>query len=150
MEYFPDSMRYSQQGGNACKTCNGITWATSWENLFIPYANNKGADQSAHPRSVISAFVVRCLDRIILLVSISEISSLFCGWAGRFESTLVANPEYRFSRDEAQVYLVLHRVQRCTVHHHSTHCKTFHFGQSHKNKSKNVERKPHWNYAETT
>ena len=36
-------------------------WATSWENLFLPYANNKGADQPAHPRSLISAFVVRYL-----------------------------------------------------------------------------------------
>ena len=22
-----------------------IKWATSWENLFMPYANNKGSDQ---------------------------------------------------------------------------------------------------------
>ena len=43
----------------------------------MPYANNKGADQPAHPRSLISAFVVRCLDSIIPLVSISEISSLY-------------------------------------------------------------------------
>ena len=42
----------------------------------MPYATNKGADQPAHLRSLISAFVVRCLDRIILLLSISEISSL--------------------------------------------------------------------------
>ena len=60
-----------------------------WENLplryfshvmrkpVLPYANNKGADQPAHPRSLISAFVVRFLDSIIPLVSISEISSLF-------------------------------------------------------------------------
>ena len=27
---------------------------------FMSYANNKGADQPAHPRSLISAFVVRC------------------------------------------------------------------------------------------
>ena len=52
-------------------------WATSWENLFMPYANNKGADQPAHPRSLINTFVVRCLDGIIPLVSISEISSLY-------------------------------------------------------------------------
>ena len=44
--------------------------------LIMPYANNKGADQPAHPCSLISAFVVRCLDSIIPLVSISEISSL--------------------------------------------------------------------------
>ena len=51
-------------------------WAMSWENLFMPYANNKGADQPAHPHSLISTFVVRCLDNIISQVSISEISSL--------------------------------------------------------------------------
>ena len=42
----------------------------------MPYAN-KDADQPAHPCSLISAFVVRCLDSIIPLVSISEISSLY-------------------------------------------------------------------------
>ena len=53
-------------------------WATSWENLFMPYANNKGADQPAHPRNLISTFVFHCLDTcsIISLVSITEISSL--------------------------------------------------------------------------
>ena len=54
-----------------------MNWATSWENLFLPYANNKGADQPAHPRSLISTFIVRCLDSIISLVSISEISNLY-------------------------------------------------------------------------
>ena len=53
-----------------------IIWAPSWENLFLPYANNKGADQPALPRSPISAFVVRCLS-IISLVSIFEISWLW-------------------------------------------------------------------------
>ena len=43
---------------------------------FLPYANNKGADQPAHLRSLISAFVICCLESIILLVSISKISSL--------------------------------------------------------------------------
>ena len=40
------------------------------------YANNKGADQPAHPRSLISTFVARCLDSIISLDSIAEISRL--------------------------------------------------------------------------
>ena len=53
-----------------------LKWASSWENLFMPYANNKGADQPEHPRSLISTFVVRCLDSIISLVSISGISSI--------------------------------------------------------------------------
>ena len=53
---------------------------------FMSYANNKGADQPAHPCSLsadqpahpcslISAFVVRCLDRISL-DSIAKISRL--------------------------------------------------------------------------
>ena len=51
-------------------------WATWWENLFMPYANNKGADQPAHSHSLISTFLVYCLDSIIPLVCISEILSL--------------------------------------------------------------------------
>ena len=43
----------------------------------MPYAKNKGADQLAYPRSLISTFVVRCLDSIIPLVSISELSRLY-------------------------------------------------------------------------
>ena len=41
---------------------------------LMAYATNKGADQPAYPRSLISAFVVRSLDSIIFLVSRSEIS----------------------------------------------------------------------------
>ena len=44
--------------------------------LFMPYSNNKGADQPAYLHSLISAFVVRFLDSKIPLVSISEIASL--------------------------------------------------------------------------
>ena len=43
---------------------------------FMAYANNKGADQPAHSRSLISAFVVWCLDSIISLDSTAEISRL--------------------------------------------------------------------------
>ena len=45
--------------------------------LLLPYANNKGTDQPVHSRSLISAFVVHCMDSIIPLVSIYEISSLY-------------------------------------------------------------------------
>ena len=58
-------------------TCKAIIiWATSWENLFMSYADNKGADQPSHPGNLISTFVVRYLDSIVFLVSISEILSL--------------------------------------------------------------------------
>ena len=74
----------------------------------MPYAKNKCADQPAHPRSQISAFVVSCLDSIIPLVSMSEISSLYLASAeGRFMSYLVGNPEERFSRDGAHMMLSL-------------------------------------------
>ena len=43
---------------------------------LMSYANNKGTDQPVHPRSLISAFVVHCLDSIISLDSIAEISRL--------------------------------------------------------------------------
>ena len=41
---------------------------------LMPYANNKGADQPAHPRSLISTFVVRCLDSMICI----KILASFC------------------------------------------------------------------------
>ena len=34
----------------------------SWQNLLMPYANNKGAGQPVHLGSLISTFVVRFLD----------------------------------------------------------------------------------------
>ena len=40
----------------------------------MPYATNKAADQPAHSHSPISAFVIRCLDRIIPLHAKAEIS----------------------------------------------------------------------------
>ena len=53
-------------------------WATSWENLFMTYANNKGIDQPVHPRSLISAFVVRWLDKFSIksILAKSKISRL--------------------------------------------------------------------------
>ena len=41
---------------------------------LMPYANNKGADQPAHPRNLISTFVVRCLDSMICILAISKVS----------------------------------------------------------------------------
>ena len=65
---------WGQKRSNVCS----IISDASWENLFfLPYANNKGADQPAHLCSLISTFVVHCLDSIIPLVSISKILSLY-------------------------------------------------------------------------
>ena len=67
---------YSNGPGNMTKMAATPIWATSWEKLFMPYANNKGADQPAHLRSLISAFTVRCLDSIKPLLVISKLSRL--------------------------------------------------------------------------
>ena len=41
--------------------------------FLMPYANNTGADQPAHPRSLISTFVVRCLDSMICILAIYKV-----------------------------------------------------------------------------
>ena len=41
---------------------------------LMPYATNKCADQPAHPRCLISTFVVHCLDSMICIVAISNVS----------------------------------------------------------------------------
>ena len=43
---------------------------------FMPYANNKGTDQPAHPCSLISTFVVHCLDSLIHILAKSKIPRL--------------------------------------------------------------------------
>ena len=59
-------------------------------------ANNNGADQPVHPCSLISTFVIPCLDSIIPMYTcysqtVKTLAS-FCSTAGWFESYLVANP----------------------------------------------------------
>ena len=74
-------------------------WAGPWEN--VSYANNKGADQHAHPRSLISAFVVRWLDSIISLDSIAEISRFYLAFVAAQTSWCLAwsqTPEDTFCR----------------------------------------------------
>ena len=49
-------------------------WASTRENLSSVFANNKGTDQPAHPRSLISAFVIRLLEHIISKFATGEVS----------------------------------------------------------------------------
>ena len=51
-----------------------IICAWNRENLSLGLAFNKGADQPAYPRSLISAFVIHLLESIISKLSMSEIS----------------------------------------------------------------------------
>ena len=49
-------------------------WASTLENLSSLLAKNKGADQPAHPRSLISVLVIRLLKSIISKLATSKIS----------------------------------------------------------------------------
>ena len=72
----------------------------------MSYANNKGADQPAHPRSLISAFVVRCLDSMKSLDSIAEISRLKLAFVAAQAGLCLAwseTPEDSFCRVEALI-----------------------------------------------
>ena len=67
-----------------------LKWATPWENLLMPYSNNKSKDQSVHPHSLISIFVIRCLDSIRPITCISKIFKILaslcihtCSWVGQ-------------------------------------------------------------------
>ena len=70
----------------------------------MSYANNKGADQPAHPRNLISAFVVRCLDSVMSLVSVTKTSSIMLVSVAEQASmslTWSETSENTFSHDEA-------------------------------------------------
>ena len=41
---------------------------------LMPYVNNKGADQPAHPLSLMCTFVVHCLDIMVCILAISKVS----------------------------------------------------------------------------
>ena len=72
----------------------------------MSYANNKGADQPAHPRSLISAFVFRCLDSVMSLVSVIKISSLMLASVAEqanLSLTWSETLEVMFSHDEAHL-----------------------------------------------
>ena len=56
---------YGSFGPGHAKTC------------LMSYANNKGADRPAHPRSLISTFVVRCLVSMICIFATSKISRFY-------------------------------------------------------------------------
>ena len=66
--------------------------------------NNKGADQPAHPRSLISAFVIHFLESMISILATSEIYfflASLCILAAWSESNFLKNSKDRFSRGEA-------------------------------------------------
>ena len=75
---------------------------------IMSYANNKGADQPAHPRSLISTFIVHCLDSVMSLVSVTKISSLMLASVAEQASlslTWSETPEDTISHDEAHMLI---------------------------------------------
>ena len=57
-----------------CKKQHNRYWAPTRENRLRGFANNTGADQPAHPRSLISAFVIRFLESTVCKLPTGEIS----------------------------------------------------------------------------
>ena len=51
-----------------------IYWPHRNKTCLGGFANNKGADQPAHPRSLISAFVIPILESTICKIAAGEIS----------------------------------------------------------------------------
>ena len=78
-----------------------LQWTLTQENLSLGFANNKGADQPAHQRRLIGAFVISFLESIIFKLAMGDrwhfnfLDSL-CSWGDWFESHFVGNPEDRF------------------------------------------------------
>ena len=70
----------------------------------MSYANNKGADQPAHPRSLISTFIVRCLGITIpILTKISRLWPISVAEHAGLSLTWSQASEDRFSRDVPQI-----------------------------------------------
>ena len=71
------------------------------ENLSSGFANNKGTDQPAHPRRLISAFVNRFLESIIYKLATMYMRNFnllisLCSWGDWFESRFVGTPKTTF------------------------------------------------------
>ena len=65
-------------------------------------------DKIKHPRSLISAFIIRCLDSVMTLPSVTKISSLMLASEAEQASLSLSQsktPEDTFSHDEAHMYL---------------------------------------------
>ena len=70
--------------------------------------SKKGADKPAHPRSLISAFVVRCLDSVMSLVSVIKISSLMvASVAEKASLTWSETPKDMFSHDDVGIMCIV-------------------------------------------
>ena len=76
------------------------------------YANNKSTDQHAYPHSLISAFVIHCLESIIPVVAIGKIPRLLLASVAEHAGlslTWSHNSKAKFSHDVAHINSVTKR-----------------------------------------
>ena len=71
----------------------------------MPCVNNKGADQPAHLRRLISTFVVRCLDSIISLVSMAAQAGLGLTWSKTPKTCFLVTRLISYLSSETDLYL---------------------------------------------
>ena len=67
---------------------------TLWALTLRRFANNKGTDQPAHPRRLISAFVIRFFGKFVILTCYKRnfnFLASFCSWGDWFDSRFVGN-----------------------------------------------------------
>ena len=101
-----------------CHPCSHTLEPGHEKTYLLSYANNKGADQPAHPRSLINAFVVHCLDSVMFLVSVTKISSLMLASVAEQANLSLTWSETQkdmFSHDEAHLLLRRHLCVAVTV-----------------------------------
>ena len=72
---FPKQIVTVTSGFHWLCSCRAMLYGPGHAKMcLMPYVNNKGADQPAHSRSLISTFVVCCLDSMISVLAIPKIS----------------------------------------------------------------------------
>ena len=68
-------------------------WCINARNHVFGVSNNKGAHQPVHPLSLISAFVIRLLERLIHLLQAKFQVSNLCSWVGLVWVSLCWKPQ---------------------------------------------------------
>ena len=109
------TLRASNQASGVCHWIKATSYRPGHaKTCLMPYANNKDADQPAHPRSLISTFVIRCLDSMtcILAIAISKISRFYLASVAEQDGlnlTWSKIPDDMFSRGVAHIIMFLWR-----------------------------------------
>ena len=99
---------------------------TLWALTLRGFANNKGTDQTAHPRRLISAFIIRFFGKFVILTcykrNFNFLASL-CSWGDWFDSRFVGNT---FSETQENL-----SSGNCEQHPHSLFFFFLLFGMNH-------------------